>query len=140
MNRSVHGGVVAGWLDPYGVCHYVPDTHTDWAARHLKIDWSSKKATDLQLIEGLKIDKKIYDLGWARVIIHPSVDKLYFDTLCTPLKKLTRHQRQHLYDTSVNGYEIKDNKIIPGENPRGNPLTLQFGDTGKTPSLDELLC
>lgn len=137
MSKAIPG-TVAGWLDPRGVCYYAPDTHTDWAAKYLKLAWSSK-VSDKELVNGLKIDKILYDRGWSRIIIDPVKDVLYFDTLNVPWKNLTSLQRRWLYNVSMNGYNISGDKILPGSIFRKFPMKLQFGYTGRNPEPEDLV-
>jgi hypothetical protein len=137
MSKSVNG-FVAGWLDPSGTCHYVNDTHTDWAARFLKIPWNNDESPQ-SLKHGIQISDKIYNMGWVRIMIYPSKGVLYFDTLNIPWKKLTRYQRRWLYDTSTGGYEIMGNKILSGTVPEKPYLKLQFGYTGADIPHDDLI-
>ena len=135
---KISPGIVAGWLDPTGIGYYCPDTHTDWAAKYLKLTWSSN-VSDKELVGGLKIDKILYDRGWCRIIIDPSKNILYFDTLNVPWKNLTRLQRRWLYDIAINGYEITGDKILPGSIVKNPSMKLQFGYTGRDPEPEDLI-
>lgn len=123
-------GAVEGWLEPNGKCHYVEDTHADWAARYLK--QTPPDPTDIGAYETKRmvLMRQLYDKGWVRVIIQHGENILYFDTYNIPWQSLTRAQRQWLYNAAMNGVKIQGDQISVGDEPRESAYHLKFGNGG----------
>lgn len=129
---------IRGWLDPNGTCYHIKDTHTDFSANYLKIKLPPMGTPEF-LKAGLEADNRLYNRGWARIIIKPETRILYFDTLNKPWKTLDRRQRGWLYDVATNGIKIEGGKILPGDEVLPEPLNITFGDTNKNPKPEELI-
>lgn len=120
-------GAMEGWLDTSGVCHYVPDTHADWAARYFKEPSPDETNVQGYEVQRMRLMKMLFDKGWARIIIQHGNDLLYFDTEYRPWKQLTRSQRSWLYSAAIHGVAINNDKIEVTEDKYRRPnYKLQF--------------
>jgi len=76
----------------------------------------------------ISLKRKLYDLGWSRIVIKHDSNLIYFDTFNTHWKLLSKRQRQWLYNAAIHGVNITGYKIIPNDEIRSNPYKLQFGN------------
>lgn len=134
-------GAAEGWLDTSGVCHYVKDTHGEWAAKYFKEPPPDESDVGAWEAATIRLKKALYDKGWVRVVINNETNTLYFDTYNTPWQHLTRSQRSWLYYAATYGVEIRGDKIETTDEFRKPPYRLQFGGkyTNDEIDLDTLL-
>ena len=137
MSKIIRG-VIKGWLEPDGTCHYVSDSHCEWAARYFKIKLPPL-SKDLEFMRaGVKLDDALFNKGWVKVHIKVDDNFLYFHTRNVPWKNLTHKQRKWLYEIAVYESYMSKEKLFPSINPRKSPLKIEFGNTGGQLDPEEL--
>jgi len=134
-------GALEGWLETNGECHHVLDTHAEWIARYFNINPPDE--TDANSFENrsMILKRMLYDKGWSRIVIKHDDNLLYFDTFNTSWKQLTSAQRRWIFNASIHGIKIKEDKIEIGDetNFRNPPYKIQFGNRGEIISPDDIL-
>lgn len=139
-------GALEVWLDPNGNGHYVRESHVSWALYYFKLYEpeydsnipDSRKNWMAYERKRIEVMRKLYDLGWVRVIVNPSQNNLYFDTFDTSWRKLSNKQKTWLYDMATHEYIISGNNVIPTKTSRHVALTVRFGNIGKELDLTDL--
>lgn len=125
-------GAMEGWLSNTGTCYYVPDTHSEWAARMLKEP--APDETDIGAYERqrIRLMKVLYDKGWVRIVIKHDTNLIYFDTYDTPWTSLTRPQRVWLINAAIHGVKRSGDTIETGDKDehREPPYKIEFGNKG----------
>lgn len=135
-----HPGITVGWLDTSGTCHFIPDSHCEWASRYFKIPLPPKKQNEGFdfMRAGLALDNKLFDQGWVKIHINETKNLLYFATRNTPWQKMSHRQRAWIYEIAIFNHKIQSNKIIPDISNRKYQLKVQFGNNDSFLSPEQL--
>lgn len=135
-----HPGIIEGWLEPSGICHYVPDSHCQWASRYFKIPLPPvKKNQGFDFMKaGMALDKTLFERGWVKIHIQESKNLIYFMTFNTGWQKLTHRQRSWIYEMAIFEHTIRNEKVMPDVEVRATPMKIQFGNTNNYLSPDDL--